>query len=110
MTLEMPHNLQDLPAELSYSVGYVYATAMKFHKNTLRDDHVERPLRIDQIYRTLLKDGLISEMKKIKCRLATRDEVLRIHTKELWDKVECFACRAYFLLPDTVSHVAAFQR
>lgn len=91
----MPHNMHNLPTELSYSVGYVYSTTMKSHKNTLNADHVERPLRIDKIYQKLLKEGFIGEMKQIKFRLATREEVLRIHTADLWDRVESIACRVF---------------
>lgn len=92
-TIKMHHNpLRALPPEITISVGYVYATTMKSHKNVLNSDHVEQPLRIDHIYRALRRHGFISRMKKIDGRLATREEVLLVHTRGLWDKVQAFAC------------------
>lgn len=84
----MSHGLQDLSTEQTFSVGYVFARAMKTHRNTLQKDHVESPQRVERIYQALRKQGLISKMKKLNSRLATREEVTLIHTDEHWNRVE----------------------
>lgn len=84
----MSDGLQTILGEQSVSVGYVFARVMKTHRNTLQEDHVESPQRIERIYQALRKQGLISRMKKLKCRPATQEEVMLIHTEEHWDRVE----------------------
>jgi len=77
--------------ERTYSVGYVYHPQMMLHEAV--NGHPEEPQRISQIYNLLVHSNCIEQMKEILCREATQDEILLIHSQDLWEKVQALACK-----------------
>lgn len=74
---------------------------MRFHAEPIQnvnDTHPEDPRRIFVVYDELRQAGLVYDkwcpdlagpdlLKRIDARYATKEEVLRLHTEEVWDFV-----------------------
>ena len=92
-----PHMISPAAPGIARMVcGYVYDPQMMIHSSVVHP-HPEQPLRISEIYQVLVMEGCISRMGEITGRQATQEEVLLVHAKLIWDKVEQLAC-AY--IPD----------
>jgi histone deacetylase 6 len=87
------------------SVGYVYSEEMLAHRNLFdypkksnasedeetqntESNHPETPGRLTSIYQILLTAGLLQRMKRLPIRTVHKNEVMLVHTEDLWDKVE----------------------
>jgi histone deacetylase 6 len=80
-----------------YRTGYIWDPLMMLHcpeGYVPTDDliskgsiHPEEPMRIFRIYRKLAEYGLIPRMRKLDYDEVTQEQVLQVHTQELWDKV-----------------------
>jgi hypothetical protein len=83
--------------------GYIYDPLMMLHCKdgyeptpddaVTRDPdpdsgHPEDPLRIKRIFSRLAETGLIKRMKKLRFEQVTMDQVLLVHSEELWNKVQ----------------------
>ncbi|EJD52489.1 hypothetical protein AURDEDRAFT_82103 [Auricularia subglabra TFB-10046 SS5] len=72
--------------------GYVYDPTMMQHKEIWRPDNnpnPEIPERILKIHDMLREGGILPRrMVQIHGRLATRSEVLLVHSEDLWDRVD----------------------
>lgn len=79
-------------ADIKPAVGYVYDVIMMGHHNRGMD-HDEDPQRISVIYDRLKRSGALQLMKKIPCHPALREDILRVHTADHWDKVMSYSCR-----------------
>lgn len=82
--------------ERIYSVGYVYHPQMMLHENV--NGHPEEPARISQIYNLLVRNHCIVQMKEIPCREATSDEILLVHSEDLWEKVQALSGRHFIVV------------
>lgn len=92
------------PLATIYRTGYIWDPLMMLHcpegyvpteETMLRSTfHPEDPMRIYRIYRKLAEWGLIARMRKLEYEEVTQEQVLQVHTQELWDKVlgqECMS-------------------
>jgi histone deacetylase 6 len=85
------------PPPMIYRTGYIWDPLMMLHcpeGYVPTDDliskgsiHPEEPMRIFRIYRKLAEYGLIPRMRKLDYDEVTQEQVLQVHTQELWDKV-----------------------
>jgi histone deacetylase 6 len=81
------------------SAGYVYAPEMMSHTSLWDADdsdderHPEKPHRILRIYEALQDAGLLDLMQEILIRPCYPEEVLLVHSEELWDKVLAIQCK-----------------
>ncbi|KAF9475778.1 histone deacetylase complex protein [Pholiota conissans] len=69
----------------NFAVGYIYSSQMMSHFSP--HGHPEQPLRIQQIWRTIVQDQLDKRMKWIPIREVLKDEALLVHSEDHWDKV-----------------------
>ncbi|KAI0036184.1 histone deacetylase clr3 [Vararia minispora EC-137] len=73
-------------------VGYVYSEQMMLHNklNTDPDDdeHPEKPARIEAVHGLFEKNSLIRNMKRLPIRPVREDEVLLVHSRQLWNDVQ----------------------
>ena len=87
---------------------------MRFHQTVdYRDTHPEDPRRIYHIYKELALAGLIEDreaasanpeelMMRLRCRYATEDEILLVHSKEHLDEMKATESNR-LLLPALIS-------
>ncbi|KAI0317227.1 histone deacetylase complex protein [Amylostereum chailletii] len=68
-----------------FNVGYVYATEMMLHSS--EQEHPEKPARIARVHDVFKLNGLVANMKRIPIRLAKREEVLLVHSEQVWEDV-----------------------
>ncbi|WVQ79099.1 hypothetical protein IAT38_001193 [Cryptococcus sp. DSM 104549] len=79
--------------------GYIWDQMMMLHcqdgYKVTEDDvadngvgHPEDPMRIKRIYSRLAEQGLIRRMKRLEFEEITMEQVMQVHTQELWDKVQ----------------------
>lgn len=54
--------------------------------------HPEEPMRVKRIFERMAQAGLIPRMQKLDYDEVTQDQVLLVHSQELWDKVQGQAC------------------
>lgn len=66
-------------------VGYAYSVDMNAHQN--EGGHDECPARISTINAFFRDNRLLTKMKIIPVRHAVREEVLLVHSEDLWEKV-----------------------
>lgn len=71
-----------------YSVGYIYSTEMMNH--LCPGGHPEQPARIERIWQSLKKAGLIEKMKWLPIRPVRQGEALLVHSEDLWNKIIAF--------------------
>lgn len=90
----------------SSRVGYCYDPRMKEHKH-LGYDHPEQPARITSIFETLETSGCTSRMIVLPAREVSVDEVVLVHSRNVWDRVNEIECKvspalylpgAYFMI------------
>ena len=82
------------PGLTSRATGYVYDVLMMLHSPTPNSDgHPERPERIMRIFEALKMSGCESRMVKLELRDVRKEEVLLVHSEDLWDKVQAIQCR-----------------
>lgn len=77
-------------------VGYVYSEEMLYHAASTEQDedqHPEHPHRITRIYAALLNAGYIGMMKELPIRPCIAEEVLLVHSEDLWEKVIAIKCK-----------------
>jgi hypothetical protein len=79
-----------------YTVGYVYSEQMMLHnKHPLieqdNDPHPEQPARIAEVHRLFEANSLVKHMKRINIRAVRQDEVLLVHSRQLWNDVQRLA-------------------
>src|ERR1700722_14936536 len=67
------------------STGLVYDERMCLHED--KDEHVENPDRIKQIFNKIQKSGLLEKCTMVDIREATDEEILMVHTKKHLDNV-----------------------
>jgi len=84
----------------SLRTGFCYDIRMRFHQTVdYRDIHPEDPRRIYRIYKELALAGLIEDretlsvnpdelMMRLRCRYATEDEILLVHSQEHLDEMK----------------------
>jgi hypothetical protein len=84
----------------SLRTGFCYDIRMRFHQTVdYRDTHPEDPRRIYRIYKELALAGLIEDretlsvnsdelMMRLRCRYATEDEILLVHSQEHLDEMK----------------------
>lgn len=72
--------------------------------------HPEEPMRIYRIYRKLAEWGLIPRMRKLEYEEVTQEQVLQVHTQELWDKVLGQECTSVELVSSSVTEPHRFER
>lgn len=58
------------------------------------DEHPEHPNRISRIYAALRQAGYLDMMKELPIRPCHRDEVMLVHSEDLWDRVLAIKCKA----------------
>ena len=68
-------------------VGVVYDEEMLLHRNH-REEHPERPERVQAIYLNLLKKNLWSSLKRIDCYPAEDEDLLLAHPESHVQKVK----------------------
>ncbi|EGO01316.1 hypothetical protein SERLA73DRAFT_72261 [Serpula lacrymans var. lacrymans S7.3] len=71
---------------LELTVGYVYSSEMLEHW-CLRG-HEEQPERIIRIWKLISEAHLDQKMKRIPIRAAKREEVLLVHSEDLWHRIQ----------------------
>ncbi|KAF8200755.1 histone deacetylase complex protein [Pholiota molesta] len=69
----------------NFAVGYIYSSEMMSHFSP--HGHPEQPLRIQQIWHTIVRDQLNKRMKWIPIREVRKEEALLVHSEDHWDKV-----------------------
>ncbi|KAI8874801.1 histone deacetylase superfamily [Backusella circina FSU 941] len=68
--------------------GYVYDVYMSFHATPDPTEiHPEDPRRIFKIYNRLAKNGILDECLRIKSRMATKREILLVHTASHYQSI-----------------------
>jgi histone deacetylase 6 len=67
--------------------GIVYDVRMTEHRDPYDDDHPECPERLLSIMNAITKSGYDQVCRKVTPRVATKEELLLVHTKELVDAV-----------------------
>jgi hypothetical protein len=84
----------------SLQTGFCYDIRMRFHQTVdYRDTHPEDPRRIYRIYKELALAGLIEDretasinknelMLRLRCRYATEEEILLVHSKEHLEEIK----------------------
>jgi hypothetical protein len=84
----------------SLRTGFCYDIRMRFHQTVdYRDFHPEDPRRIYRIYKELALAGLIEDrettsvnpdelMMRLRCRYATEEEILLVHSKEHLEEMQ----------------------
>lgn len=81
------------------SVGYVYSEEMLAHRNLFdnnaeaiekdnKNNHPETPGRLTSIHQILAQEGLLQRMKRLPIRRVHKNEVMLVHSEDLWEKVE----------------------
>jgi hypothetical protein len=87
--------IRELP-DKRFTVGYVWSADMLAHRNLFDDGketdedenpHPEVPGRIEAIYRAFAANGLLRQMKQLPIRPVRREEVMLVHSVDLWEKV-----------------------
>ncbi|WVR03811.1 hypothetical protein IAU60_000807 [Kwoniella sp. DSM 27419] len=79
--------------------GYVYDPMMMLHcpdgytptAESVQDNgdgHPEEPMRIKRIFGRLAEQGLIKRMKRLEFGQVTAEQVMLVHSEEVWDKVQ----------------------
>lgn len=96
-------SLQPVNQSTMYRTGYIYDPLMMLHcpegyvpsesTATKGEIHPEEPMRIKLIYDTMSAVGFIKRMYRIPYAEATLEQIMLVHTKELWDKVQGTQCR-----------------
>lgn len=81
--------------------GLVYDPTMTKHE--MASGHVECPQRISRIWSALEHENLVAACERIPCRLATRSELLSVHSAQHIATVDSFASMA----PEKLSEKAA---
>lgn len=71
-----------------YTTAITYDNHMSSHFHSWKDDFTEKPERFTETIKRCEKYGLIKRCKYIPSRLATKEEMLAYHTKELIDILE----------------------
>ena len=66
-------------------IAYVYDIRMMFHSP--RNEHTEAPDRISRVHDILSTGGYLDLMAQIPVRQVEREEVLLVHSENLWEKV-----------------------
>lgn len=91
----------DVRDDPNSTTGYVYDVRMTLHAevDAHKDPdpekrHPERAARITGIHKALVDGGCIRRMKKIPIRQVTREEIIRVHTLEHWERVEQIECKS----------------
>ena len=85
-----------------YRTGYIWDPMMMLHcpegyvptdeDESVGSGHPEEPMRIYRIFRKLADQGAIKRMLKLDYTEVSEEQVLQIHTQELWDKVHGQEC------------------
>ena len=73
----------------SFHVGYVYDDQMMLHSSS--QNHPEAPARIAKVNELFMKNGLVVNMKRILTRSAKREEVMLVHSEQIWEDVSKLA-------------------
>ncbi|WVQ74620.1 hypothetical protein IAR50_004221 [Cryptococcus sp. DSM 104548] len=79
--------------------GYIYDPLMMLHcmegyiptAEDVKDageGHPEDPMRIKRIFTRLVENGLIRRMKRLEFQQVRFDQVMLVHSEEMWDKVQ----------------------
>lgn len=71
-------------------VGYIYSSEMMNHFSP--HGHPEQPLRIQQIWATLVNEQLHKRMKWMPIREVVKGEALLVHSEDHWNKVIAIQC------------------
>ncbi|KAI9823121.1 MAG: Histone deacetylase hda1 [Phylliscum demangeonii] len=85
---------KDSAIDVFRPTGFFYDPDVRFHSTlTTNDAHPEDPRRVEEIYRYLVKAGLVGDsasagvLDRIYALCATRDEICLVHTQEHYDFV-----------------------
>ncbi|WWD16504.1 hypothetical protein CI109_100930 [Kwoniella shandongensis] len=90
---------QDPDQKRMVRTGYIFDPLMMLHcqdgytptAETVLDNgdgHPEEPMRIKRIFTRLAESGLIKRMKKLEFGEVTAEQVMLVHTEDLWSKVQ----------------------
>lgn len=80
----------------NFAVGYIYSSEMMSHFSP--HGHPEQPLRIQQIWHTIVRDQLNKRMKWIPIREVRKEEALLVHSEDHWDKVIAIQCEYAYIV------------
>lgn len=83
----------------NFAVGYIYSSEMMSHFSP--HGHPEQPLRIQQIWHTIVRDQLNKRMKWIPIREVRKEEALLVHSEDHWDKVIAIQCEYAYIVVST---------
>ncbi|KAJ7287455.1 histone deacetylase complex protein [Mycena rebaudengoi] len=70
------------------TVGFVHSSEMATHCSLSPEGHPEAPERISRIWNAIVAMGYNMKARKIPIRPVRKEEVLLVHSEDLWDKVE----------------------
>ncbi|XBW35154.1 hypothetical protein QEN19_000717 [Hanseniaspora menglaensis] len=86
-------SIKNVKKNAELKTGYCYDIKMRYHSKIYQsyyeyiDPHPEDPRRISRIYNKIKENDLLKDMAAIDIRTATNDEILKIHTNELLNKI-----------------------
>jgi len=72
-------------------------------------EHPERPERVDAVARGALGDGLSGRLLPLRPRAATREEIVRVHLPEHYEKVSATQGKTHRFDPDTQAGPHSFE-